>query len=206
MEVHHTLCDGPSISLALSRLPGVPAPSSYKNRLSFVSCRWPGAACAWGTMSWYPNLAKKLAILNVPHPTRFAEGLSTPEQVLKSWYIFAFQLPLLAEISFAALDGQLIRRVFSSDADEPLDTWELDRYVAASSGGMSGGINWYRAAGAGLWPANMPSVPGGLIKMIQIAQGVKGMPKTSTSSVRSQIIEVPVMVLWGTRGLSHASP
>ena len=65
--------------------------------------------------------------------------------------------------------------------------------MAAGSGGMSGGINWYRAAGAGLWPANMPSVPGGLIKMIQTARGlikmimtaqaVKGMPKTSTSSV-----------------------
>jgi len=171
-----------------------------------------GAAAAWGTMSWYPKLAKKLAILNVPHPSRFAAGLSTPQQLLKSWYIFAFQPPGVAELGFSALGGQLVRQVFSTDPDEPLETWELDRYVEAATGegGMTGSINWYRAAGAGLWPANMPSLPASLLDVIQTVQGVKGKGKSLASGIRSDVIEVPVLVLWGKRdpylGVELASP
>ena len=161
-------------------------------------------------MSWYPKLAKKLAILNVPHPSRFAASLSTFNQLLKSWYVFAFQPPLIAELGFSALDGELIRRVFSTDPDEALETWELDRYVEATTAqGMTGALNWYRAAGAGLWPANMPSVAPALIDVIQSVQGVKGKIK-SVKSVRSDVIECPVMVLWGKRdpylGAELASP
>ena len=160
-----------------------------------------GAAAAWGTMSWYPTLAKKLAILNVPHPKRFAAGLSTPQQLLKSWYVFAFQPPAIAEAGFAALNGELVRRVFTVDPDTPLEAWELDRYVeAASSGGMTGAINWYRAAGAGLWPANMPSVPAPLLEVIQAVQGVQGkLPAPPQGRLRSDVIECPVMILWGKR-------
>lgn len=163
-------------------------------------------------MSWYPKLAKKLAILNVPHPNRFAAAMTTLPQLLKSWYVFAFQPPLIAELGFSALDGELIRRVFSTDPDEPLETWELDRYVEATTaeGGMTGAINWYRAAGAGLWPANIPSVaPALFLDVIQTVQGVKGKCK-SVTAVRSDVIECPVMVLWGKRdpylGAELASP
>jgi len=155
-----------------------------------------------GAMFRYPTLAKKLAILNVPHPSRFAEGLATPQQLLKSWYIFAFQPPLVAEAGFSALGGELVRRVFSTDPDEPLETWELDRYVEAATegGGMTGAINWYRAAGSGLWPANMPEVHPALTNLIQTIQGVKGKAAAAPAGrVRSSTITCPTMVIWGTR-------
>jgi pimeloyl-ACP methyl ester carboxylesterase len=160
-----------------------------------------GAAAAWGTMSCYPRLAKKLAILNVPHPRVFADGLSTPQQLLKSWYVFAFQLPLISELGFSALNGQLVRYVFTNDPDTPLKAWELDRYVEAATGhgGMTGAINWYRAAGAGLWPANMPSLPPPFVDLIQTVQGVKGKSRLPANAVRSDVIECPVLVLWGER-------
>jgi pimeloyl-ACP methyl ester carboxylesterase len=162
-------------------------------------------------MSYYPKLAKRLAILNVPHPTRFADSLSTPQQLLKSWYIFAFQPPRIAELGFSALGGQLVRQVFTIDPDTGLDAWELDRYVEAATGpeGMTAAINWYRAAGAGLWPANMPSVPPPLTDAIQTVQGVKGKGQ-SAPVARSSVIACPVLVLWGKRdrylGMELATP
>ena len=60
-------------------------------------CHVAGAACAWGTMAYYPKLAKRLAILNVPHPERFAASLSTPQQLLKSWYACPAQSPAAEE-------------------------------------------------------------------------------------------------------------
>jgi epoxide hydrolase 4 len=150
-------------------------------------------------MAYYPGLADRLAILNVPHPARFAAGLRTPRQLLKSWYIFAFQLPLVADLCFAALGGALIRRVFSTDPDHPLEPWELDRYAeaAAGPGGMTGAIHWYRAAGAGLWPANMPALPPALLAAIQAAQGVAAPPPPPRA--RAAAVGCPVLVLWGER-------
>jgi len=104
-----------------------------------------------------------------------------------------------------------------------LETWELDRYVDATTGkeGLTGALNWYRAAGAGLWPAFLPSLPAQLLDAIQTVQGVKGKggppPRSlksgtppqglqsgrqdlnSRAAVRAEEIRCPVMVVWGTR-------
>ena len=120
---------------------------------------------------------------------------------------------MIAEAGFSAMGGALVRRVFSTDPDQGLEAWELDRYVEAATGqgGMTGAINWYRAAGAGLWPANMPSLDPWLTSVIQNIQGVKGKAAAPPAGrVRSKTIECPVMVLWGKRdpylGLELASP
>jgi hypothetical protein len=47
----------------------------------------------------------------------FPGSLSIPQQLLKSWYIFAFQPPGIAEFGFSALGGQLVRQVFTIDPD-----------------------------------------------------------------------------------------
>lgn len=165
-----------------------------------------GAAVAWSAMSWYPGLAKRLAILNVPHPQRFKTGLLTPQQLLKSWYIFVFQLPALPEFVTSAGGASVIRGVFTYDPDEPLEAWELDRYTdaAAGRGGMQGAINYYRAAMSGLWPAYLPDLPPPLIDLIQSLQGVTGAGTRGASASgveleRSETITCPVLVLWGER-------
>ena len=58
-----------------------------------------GGAIAWSFAYAYPNLVQKLIILNLPHPAKFAEGLRTPQQLLRSFYIFLFQLPIVPELS-----------------------------------------------------------------------------------------------------------
>ena len=56
-----------------------------------------GAIVAWVAAMRHPGCVGKLAILNVPHPARFLEGLLSPGQLLRSSYMFFFQIPRLPE-------------------------------------------------------------------------------------------------------------
>ncbi|MDJ0690314.1 MAG: hypothetical protein QNJ41_17615 [Xenococcaceae cyanobacterium MO_188.B32] len=53
---------------------------------------------AWNFAYNYPAMVEKLVVLNLPHPAKFLAGLRTPQQLLKSWYIFFFQFPLVSEL------------------------------------------------------------------------------------------------------------
>ncbi len=104
-----------------------------------------GAAVAWHTASRHPEVVRKLAILNVPHPEVARQFiLSSPKQTLKSWYIGWFQLPLLPELSLRLFGTRMMlgtaqTSTFSQD--------DLERYRAAwaQAGAPRGMINWYRA-------------------------------------------------------------
>src|SRR6266849_6866034 len=62
-----------------------------------------GAAVAWSAALLHPQRIAKLVVLNVPHPSVMRKFLSTrPRQLLKSWYIFFFQLPYLPEAFLSA--------------------------------------------------------------------------------------------------------
>ena len=75
-----------------------------------------GGAIAWNFAYAYPEMVSKLIVLNIPHPALFAAGLKTPQQLLKSWYIFAFQIPGLPEWLFELNDYQAIKEAFSGMA------------------------------------------------------------------------------------------
>src|SRR5579875_4028836 len=60
-----------------------------------------GAIVAWALAAWHPDAVRRLAILNVPHPRRMAEGLRTWRQLRRSWYTIFFQLPLIPERKLA---------------------------------------------------------------------------------------------------------
>ncbi|RYU81580.1 alpha/beta fold hydrolase [Hymenobacter persicinus] len=109
-----------------------------------------GAAVAWWLAAQHPDRLTRVAMLNVPHPAVLGRALRrTPRQLLKSWYIFFFQLPWLPEKLFGrrhfrfgrgALRGTSRLGTFSAD--------DLRRYTTAWSqpGALTGMINWYRAA------------------------------------------------------------
>ena len=70
-----------------------------EERAIVVGHDW-GAAVAWAVAALHPEVVKKLAILNVPHPNemkRAFEGFNLA-QWMKSWYIFFFQLPFIPEL------------------------------------------------------------------------------------------------------------
>jgi epoxide hydrolase 4 len=57
-----------------------------------------GGSIAWNLAQQFPKSIDRLGILNAPHPQKFLQGLTgNPDQLRRSWYMFAFQLPLLPE-------------------------------------------------------------------------------------------------------------
>ncbi len=101
-----------------------------------------GAVVAWEFAMAHPEMTQRLGILNVPHPLAMAKGLRTLKQLKKSWYIFAFQIPLLGETLIPRNDYEVLRGMFRSFPKE-----DADRYVeAAKRTGLKGPLNYYRAA------------------------------------------------------------
>ena len=108
-----------------------------------------GAAVAWSAALLHPQRISKLAVLNVPHPSVMRKFLSTrPRQLLRSWYMFFFQLPWLPEIFFSAFNFRIVSRsLLRFSRPGTFSTEDLAQYRAAWSqpGALTGMINWYRA-------------------------------------------------------------
>lgn len=110
-----------------------------------------GGVVAWRLAAIHPELIGKLAILNAPHPAAYRQLLmSGIEQWLRSWYVFGFQVPWLAEASIKAGDFKLFQRALQRQPTNPTAFTDADikRYKEAWSqpGAITGGLNYYRAA------------------------------------------------------------
>ena len=109
-----------------------------------------GGAIAWAFSMNYPELTDQLAILNCPHPSIFLQTLKkNPSQVLKSWYMFFFQIPKVPEMLLRPLLTQFFSTFikgwcYNKDAFSKED---LEKYVAAYSkpGALTSSISYYRA-------------------------------------------------------------
>ena len=119
-----------------------------RKKVSLVGHDW-GAAVAWYVASRYPERLQKLAILNVPHPQVMVDTLlGSPRQMLKSWYIFFFQMPRLPEWILSRRKFALMRRMMYASANPgTFSESDLDQYVQAWSqpGALTAMLNWYRA-------------------------------------------------------------
>jgi epoxide hydrolase 4 len=145
-----------------------------------------GAAVAWTTAAQHPEAVERLAILNVPHPRRMLHGLRRPRQLLKSWYMFFFQLPWLPERLLSARNWRAFRYGFEHDARPGAFTREdIERYVEAWSqpGAVTAMLNYYRAV-------------------------FRQSPKRAESRIRP--VTAPTLVIWGERdrylGVELAEP
>ena len=112
-----------------------------------------GANVAWATAAWHPGAVRRLAILNLPHPHRMAEGLRTRAQLRRSWYIVAFQLPGLPERMLRARGFHALRTAVELDA--PPGTFgpaDVERYVESwrRPGALTAMVNYYRSAARGM--------------------------------------------------------
>ena len=108
-----------------------------------------GAAVAWSAALLHPQRIAKLSVLNVPHPSVMRKFLSRrPRQLLRSWYMFFFQLPLLPEAIFSAFRYRVgARSLLRSSRPGTFSAEDLAQYRAAwaQPGALTGMINWYRA-------------------------------------------------------------
>jgi epoxide hydrolase 4 len=107
-----------------------------------------GAAVAYAVAMNHPEVVRRLAILNVPHPTRMLEGFRTLKQLRKSWYMFFFQIPWLPEYMARRDEFAFGKRSLRADSKKAFSDEDLERYVEAWSqpGALTGAINYYRAA------------------------------------------------------------
>lgn len=113
-----------------------------------------GGAIAWSFADAHPEMVEKLIVLNIPHPAKLAEGIRTPEQMLKSYYIFYFQLPFLPELWVQANDYEWINAAFlgmaiDKTAFSPEDI-EAYKDAIAKRGALTATINYYRNIFQGL--------------------------------------------------------
>ena len=104
-----------------------------------------GGAIAWTFAYEHPEMVEKLIVLNLPHPAKFAAGLLTPQQLLRSWYIFFFQLPWLPEFLLQLSDYQPIETAFkqmavNKNAFTPADL-EAYKDAAAKRGALTAMLN-----------------------------------------------------------------
>jgi epoxide hydrolase 4 len=108
-----------------------------------------GAIAAWIAAMRHPRRVRRLAILNVPHPARFLEGLMSPGQLLRSSYVFFFQIPRLPEEVIRAGDFALLRSALRRDPVRAgtFTAEDIERYVGAMArpGALTGTLNYYRA-------------------------------------------------------------
>lgn len=108
-----------------------------------------GAVVAWAVGIMYPERLKRLTIMNVPHPSVFQRYIrGNLRQILKSWYVFSFQMPVVPEWLFA-MGGYSagVRAIKGSGKPDTFSDDDIERYreAWARSGALTGMINWYRA-------------------------------------------------------------
>jgi epoxide hydrolase 4 len=124
-----------------------------EERAYVVGHDW-GAAVAYATAMRHPEVVRRLAILNAPHPARMLEGFRTLRQLRKSWYMFFFQLPVLPERALARDGFALAKRALrAGSAPGSFSDEDLGRYVDA----------WSQPGAADrdvqLLPGGLPPVP-----------------------------------------------
>jgi pimeloyl-ACP methyl ester carboxylesterase len=130
----------------------------------------------WGALiAWYYAMfgrlpISRLIIMNVPHPALMQKGLRTRRQLMKSWYIFFFQLPWIPEWGLARRGYEAIGRVFRDMAVDksrfPEEVLGVYRDAAAVPGALTAMVNYYRALIRGLGrtrrrgivPINIPTL------------------------------------------------
>ncbi len=108
-----------------------------------------GANVAWRLNDWYSERVRRLAILNLPRPQIIYRLLlqGDLEQLLRSWYVYFFQLRGLPERLLSANDYRILRRLLKDIAlPGAFSDHDLDIYADAwrQPGAFSAMIGYYR--------------------------------------------------------------
>jgi len=144
-----------------------------QEKLFLVGHDW-GAAVSWWVAAKYPERLSKLVILNVPHHRIMQKQLrENKAQMLKSWYMFMFQIPRLPEMASRARNWQqATNSLVNSSRPGTFSEEDLALYRKAWSQpkAYTSMVNWYRAL--------MQSPP---------------------ERAESSQISVPTLLIWGTQ-------
>ncbi len=104
-----------------------------------------GGAVAWNVALTRPEIVDRLAVINCPHPRNFRRALhSNYRQMLRSWYIFLFQIPYLPEKIFQMHPKWILKRVLKSPA---FTNEDIEQYLKplVKPGAFTAAQNYFRA-------------------------------------------------------------
>ena len=160
-----------------------------------------GGGVAWQFAMDHPELTKRLVVMNCPHIAMFEQHLRHPRQLLKSWYMFFFQIPWLPETLLGLGDawpvGNAIRQAAvqkSAFTDEDLRTF---RAAASRPGALRSALNYYRAVfRSEATSAAMPSA------VRRFLYGDREFRPARTRLEDWPKISAPTMVIWGEQDLT----
>jgi pimeloyl-ACP methyl ester carboxylesterase len=129
-------------------------------RFHVVGHDW-GGILAWALGSNHAHRLVSLTSLTTPHPAAFARSLVTSTQLLRSWYVLFYQLPLLPELSSSSgLGANVFRRTLERSG---LGADRARRYTERLKNGAAGPtVNWYRglplSGRAAFGPVEVPTL------------------------------------------------
>lgn len=178
-----------------------------------------GGALAWNLAALRPELLRRLAIVNSPHPALFQRALATdPAQQAASAYMNALCAPD-AEVRYAAdgFAGLFDFLTHQGGAAGWLDDALRERYRALWSRGLSGPLNYYRAsplrpptatdagAAAVQLPADMLTV--GVPTLVIWGEADTALPPTLLDGLGAYVDDLRIeRVPGGTHWLVHEQP
>lgn len=123
--------------------------ASRAREVMLVAHDW-GAVIAWDFAIRKLRPLNRLVIMNVPHPHVLAREIRRWRQLRRSWYMFAFQLPWLAEWGLTRRDAHAVRRAFVGMAVDktrfPADVLDVYAKAVRRPGAARAMVNYYRAA------------------------------------------------------------
>ena len=107
-----------------------------------------GGLIAYHVAAMHPEVVDRLAVVNAPHPVAGAREFWKPGQLLRSWYVFFFQLPYLPERVLSAGGGALVPLLIRRGLVDPsrVPPGKLAEYEANFSTleAARAAINYYR--------------------------------------------------------------
>lgn len=135
-----------------------------------------GGAIAWGFALQAIRPVERLIVMNFPHPSLFLKRLMKWPQIVKSWYIFFFQIPKIPELLLGLWDAKPIGDILYNNAVDksrfPDKVLEIYCKNASQPGALTAMINYYRAF-------------------------FKGKPISEKRRVMGLILEIPTLMIWG---------
>ena len=108
-----------------------------------------GGAIAWNLAQKFPTVLDRLAVLNAPHPYRLMQELGgNLDQLRRSWYLLAFQIPALPEWLIQQNLPNIVKTLFQDQAVRKgaftqIDT-ELYQAALEKPGALSAVLSSYR--------------------------------------------------------------